>query len=125
MDFIQKNLNPSGKKKNDCVVRAIMYAERQTWFKVFDWLTEIARLERDMPNSKKVYEKVLERLGWKKQPMPRFHDNTRFTVKEFADRNNKGIVILSVAKHLTIVDGKNLIDTWDCSYKSVGNYWIK
>jgi len=61
---------------------------------------------------------------WLKR-MPRFSDNTRYTVAEFADTHNHGTFVISVANHLTcIVDG-TLYDTWNCGHKSVGNYWSK
>ena len=104
-----------------------MYAEKKCWNEVFNGLYDHSLMQKDMPNAKPVYEAYLKELGWVKQPMPRFPDNTRYTLKEFIDQRNfgRGIVIVSVAKHLTVIDGKDLIDTWDCSHKSVGNYWTK
>ena len=34
------------------------------------------------------------------------------------------IYIVKVANHITVVKNKELYDTWNCSNKSVGNYWI-
>lgn len=124
MQFIKKNLNPKGKKRGDCVVRAIAYAERNSWDKTFDALCLVAREVKDMPSCKTVYQKYLEKK-WQFNKMPRFPDNTRYTVKEFASAFPVGVYIIKVANHLTVVENGNLIDTWDCSYKSVGNYWSK
>ena len=58
--------------------------------------------------------------------MPRRSDRTRYTLEEFATEiaeENK-IYLVRLAGHLTVIKNKNLIDTWNCSYKSVGNYWI-
>ena len=57
--------------------------------------------------------------------MPKHKDNSRYTVKEFIDElaKPKGTYIISIANHLTLVINKKLVDIWDCSRKSVGNYW--
>jgi hypothetical protein len=138
MTFIKANLNPTGKATSDCVVRAIMKATKKTWLDVYKNLCAIGGLEFKMPSDKKVYEIYLDQLGWKKQKMPKIFipelrmvngqrqdgmTYRRYTVQKFAEHKPKGIFIISVANHLTtIVDG-NLYDTWDCSQKSVGNYW--
>ena len=125
MIFIKENLNPMGKRACDCVIRAVVKASNQTWTKVYDDLCLLGRAEFLMPNEKKTYEAYLKQIGFIKRPMPRFPDNTRYTIAEFAKANPKGVFIISVAKHLTcIVDGV-LYDTWNCSYKSVGNYFTK
>ena len=37
----------------------------------------------------------------------------------------KKTLIISMANHLTCAKAGTLIDTWNCSQKSVGNYWTK
>lgn len=125
MNYTVCNLNPTGKKVGDCVVRAIAKAEGKRWQEVYDGLCAIGRELFAMPNDKKTYEAYLERNGWFKLPMPRFEDNTRYTVKEFADAHPKRTFIISVANHLTVVVDGTLFDTHDCSWKSVCNYWQK
>lgn len=108
----------------DCVVIAISNATGKSWDEVYLALGEVGFEMKDMPSSKPVYQKYLEGLGFRKMPMPRREDKTRYTVREFADELT-GNAIISVAHHLTCLKDGELIDTWDCSYKSVGNYWIK
>jgi hypothetical protein len=125
MNFININLNPSGRKSCDCVVRAIVRASGKSWLETYNRLCQLGMLEHAMPNEKRVYEKHLEQIGFKKNKMPRFPDNTRFTVAEFAYSNPKGVFIISVAKHLTCVVDGVLYDTWNCGGKSVGNFYSK
>jgi len=125
MIFIEKNLNPTGKKAADCVIRAIMCATGKTWGQVFLDLCEIGLRNKTMPAEKSTYQKYLEQIGWKKQRMPRHKDNTRYTLEQFANENKKGSFIISLANHLTVIVDGNLIDTWDCSYKCLNNYWSK
>lgn len=124
MIFQKTNVNPKGWKTGDCVVRAISKANNTSWEVTYQQLCEIGLKKCRMPNDKQTYEALLKQYKWIKQKMPRHADGTRFTVEELIDYIREPMVI-SVAKHLTYSDGVALIDTWNCSGKSVGNYWIK
>lgn len=125
MDYIKSNVNPSERKKSDCVVRAIAEATDKPWLEVYDNLCAVGRELFEMPNAKSVYGVYLERLGWTKQRMPKTEQGTRYTVKMLADEKNGDTLVISIARHLTVIKDGNLLDTWDCGYKCVGNYWSK
>lgn len=125
MEFIKYNNNPKNKKTGDCVIRAIATATNSSWEYVYSKLAELGIKQGLMINDSKNWQKYLESLGYIKQKMPRRPDGTRYTLEEFATElaeENK-IYIVKLAGHLTVIKNKNLIDTWNCSYKSVGNYW--
>lgn len=126
MKFYKYNENPKGKKTGDCVVRAIAYATNKIWLETFDGLAKIARENCDMMSCKGTYEKYLLQQGFIKQKMPKKADGKRYTIKEFFDKYkfNKPVIV-SVASHLTCVDDNDLVDIWDCSFKSICNYYIK
>lgn len=128
MIFSKHNQNPKGWKTGDCVVRAISYATGKTWQEVFQDLCQIGAKKCRMPDDPKVYETYLDEQGWEKHPQPRRANGKKFTVEELIDLTNwnyNGTLIMTVANHMTVADGIELIDTWDCSYKTVGNYWTK
>lgn len=125
MRFDKYNYNPKGWKADDCVIRAIGYATGKTWNEVFTDLCTIANKKCRMPNDDKVWQKYLEEIGWVKHSQPRKADDTKYTVEEFADGYSPKLAIVRVANHLTVVEGNTLIDTWNCGYKTVGNYWTK
>lgn len=125
MKFTPYNANPKGWKTDDCVIRAIAYATQKTWNEVFDILCAIGSKKCRMPNDDIVWQKYLENIGWVKHHQPKWPDGTKYTVKEFADRFAPTMAIVRVANHLTVIEGRCLMDTWDCSYKTVGNYWTK
>lgn len=132
MKFEKLNVNPKGLKTGDCVVRAISYATNKEWDEVYRDLCVLGVSMKRMPNEKQVYEKYLEKCGWVKHKQPKNICNTKYTVKDFLDEYMPAgtIFIISVANHLTCAryDGMeeySLIDTWDCSFKCVGNYWTK
>lgn len=123
MIYKEANANPKRRKTGDCVVRAICNATGKQWHEVYEELCAIGYDLCDMPNQKRVYEKYLDNIGWKKYPMPRKKDGRRYTLAEFADTNGHITSIVSVAKHLTaLVDGE-LHDTWNCGHKCVGNFY--
>lgn len=139
------NENPKGLKAGDCVVRAIALATGQSWDKVFTDLCEIALKKKRMPNEKQVYETYLEKLGWEKHSQPRStiyengHKDTykKYTVDEFITNLNfmnnikreHDVYIITVAHHMTCVKYQgidfDIYDIWDCSNKTIRNYWTK
>lgn len=139
------NLNPKGIKACDCVIRAIAYATEQPWDKVYTDLTAIGFKMKRLPVEKQVYEKYLEMLGWEKNKQPRKHNGFKYTINEMIENMNYreccfetgeimtsvgDRIIISVANHLTCI-AKNeygnfeIVDTWDCGRKTIGNFWTK
>lgn len=120
------NINPKNKKTTDCVIRAICNALNQKWEDTYLEMAQFCIKKGYMLNDKKGFKVYLKQKGYEMEKMPRREDNTRYTIKEFVEelaRPNKTYII-SVANHLTIVKNGILYDTWDCSRKSVGNYWV-
>lgn len=125
MIFQKTNINPKDWKTGDCVVRAIAQVNNTSWEVTYQQLCEIGLKKCRMPNDKQTYEALLKQYGWVKQKMPRHADGTRYTVEELIDELPKKTLIISMANHLTCAKAGTLIDTWNCSHKSVGNYWTK
>lgn len=126
MKYVAYNHNYKHKKTNDCVVRAIGFAIGKDWCSVFESLGKFSMKSGLTMDDKRIVKKYMQYLGYRMQPMPRREDNTRYTVKEFADElaENNVIYVLQIAKHLTVIKNKDLYDTWNCCCKSVGNYWV-
>jgi hypothetical protein len=102
-----------------------MKATKKSWLETFDGLNATAREQFTIGGDKRAYEIYLTQNGFKKMPMPRFPDNTRYTVGEFGIENPLGVFIVGIANHLTVIVDGTLYDTWNCSHKSVGNFWRK
>ena len=126
MIFEKYNKNPRNIKASDCAVRAIATALNQSWLQTYNDLCNLGADLCRMPNEPITYERYLKQKGFDKQKMPKREDNTRYTIEEFADElaDVDKVYIISVAKHLTVLRGVTLVDIWNCSYKSVGNYWV-
>ncbi len=126
MKLIKTNLNPLNKSNAcDCVVRAIAGFTGLSWDNVYKDLCAVGFKLKVMPNSRIAFTKYLEGEGFIKNPMPRFPDNTKYTLKEFIAANPDLKAIVSLANHITFINKGALIDIWDCSYKSVGNYYTR
>lgn len=125
MNYINFNANPKNRKTGDCVIRAISLALNKSWADTYREMTEHCIPKGYMLNYKDGYKSYLKKLGYEMLKMPKRFDNTRYTVKEFADElaEENSIYILSIANHVTVIKNKDLYDIWDCSKKSVGNYW--
>lgn len=115
-----KNLVSSG----DCVIRAIAYGTGLGWDTVYTELCNLGLKLKAMPNDKKVFKKYLTQLGFTMHSQPIKWNGTKYTVEEFAKENSDKKIIVNVANHLSVIDCGKIIDTWDCGYKCVGNYWV-
>ena len=117
------NINPDKNKIGDCVIRAVAKATGKEWEEVYKDLCAIGLEQHRMPNDKEVYTAYLTKMGWKKMPMPR-NGRKRMTIKQFS-QEQKGVYIISIARHLTVIDNGTLYDIWNCENRCMGNYWEK
>lgn len=122
--YIKLNLNPFGKEKGDCVIRAITLALNYNWFMVHDELSFLSRKMGDMPSSNEVWKTYLTRKGYKEE----FIENTCpdcLTVEGFARSHPKGRYILNTCEYtkanniivtgthvVTVING-DYYDSWD------------
>ena len=123
--FELENVNPKNRKTGDCVIRAITKASGLEYKQVYEMLFNLSLKSGFILNDKKVYEKLLNDLGFVKMKQPRKADNTKYTIGEIDRLIGSGIAVVSCAHHLTCVKDYVCYDLWDCRYKSIGNYYIK
>lgn len=122
------NVNPLNESTGDCVVRAISVFLGMNWEDTYRALAEYGMLYGRMLNCRENYVPYLAELGFEKQRMPRKPNRGKYTVAEFCEQiaERGKCYIVSMANHLTFVGpDKRIWDTWDCSYKTVGNYWVR
>ncbi|MDO5714907.1 MAG: hypothetical protein Q4Q07_10785 [Tissierellia bacterium] len=118
------NANPRNLVRSaDCVFRALALALDVSWEEALEQLTEVAIKVKDAPNSDRVIEEFLKKRGYQKEKQMRKADNTKYTTDEFCKKMNEGVYVIRVAKHVSVIKDGFIYDTWDCRYKTVGNYW--
>lgn len=125
--FTYENINPKNRITGDCEIRAIAKATKMSWEKVVCGLAEIGIETGYSPFVVESYGLFLERQGFKKMRQPRHLDRTKYTLREFIAEHPRGVYVVNMPNHLTVVvNGKNY-DIWDCtkSSRKIGNYWAK
>lgn len=125
LPFKEFNANPKGKRTCDCVIRALCVALNKDYYEVYDELVTISKKTGFMLNEKRVEDKLLEAYGFIKMKQPRKNDGTKYDVNEIRLICNAPVIVIRVAHHLTVVKDGVLIDTWNCGYKTINNYYIK
>lgn len=141
MDYI---FNDGGRKEagfkgttNDCVVRAIAIATKESYLNVYNSINNLAISERITKKKKKksnarkgvyrqTYQKYLEMLGWKWTPTMLIGQGCKTHLKE--DELPKGILIVSLSRHLSAVIDSTIHDIFNPSRngtRCVYGYWQK
>lgn len=127
--YIEKNVNPKGRKTGDCSTRALVGTLGITYDEALRLQTEISLKTYYDPTSKQVIERVLAKFGYVKMAQPRKSDNTKYTVWEMdkilTKKEMEEGVLVTVANHHTCITGGHIQDIWNCGYKTVGNYYVK
>lgn len=123
--FTYDNVNPKNRITSDCIVRAICHATESDYAET---AMRISNLAIDLAIGmcdKQIVDKYLKRYYQShKNNQIRKPDNTKLTGKEFCEMFPKGKFVISIGGHhfSCVIDGK-IHDIWDCSDKTVGNYW--
>ena len=127
--YVEKNVNPKGRKTGDCSTRALVGTLGISYDEALKLQTEISLKIYYDPTSKQVMEKVLEKFGYVKRRQPRKGDNTKYKVSEMdkilSKKEMEEGVLVTVANHHTCITKGHIQDIWDCGDKSVGNYYVK
>lgn len=123
--FIKYNHNPKGRSTSDCVVRAIAKALDMEWKDVLLDLTNLGVGKGYTFHDRRVYGEYLTQHGFVKQKQPRKWDNTKYKLGELGELSKSSVILVTIAKHMTVVVDNIVRDTWDCRGKTISNYWIK
>lgn len=122
------NANPKNRFTTDCVIRAISAATTTPYNQVVMDLATIQCETGYDDGEPRVYGKYLENLGWTKRPQPRKADGSKYTGAEFCRkvaRAGATYVAHLGGHHIVAIVDKKVLDTWDCTTKCIGNYWVK
>lgn len=116
--FIYYNVEPLGKRKIDCVVRAIKLATGLPYGKVEEKIYYTGELLDCDSLNKNCYGFLLSKVfDFPKVPCK------GLTVAEFADLHPDGVYIVRVPSHLTCVRYGDCYDIWDCRFEPCDIAW--
>ena len=110
------NANARGNFVNDCVIRAISVAEGKSWDKTYEELSEIAQKEGILLDDVNFVEGYLDKR-YKRVP------HYSKTIREFIEEYPKGIYLITMENHITVVIDGVLYDTFDCRDRRIWGIW--
>ena len=122
--WIEYNPNPTGRKVEDCSVRAVAMALDTDWETAYSKIALAGFNMGDMPHSNSVWGAVLRQNGFYRTSLPDTCPDC-YTAEDFLSDHPKGVYVLGFGRHVaTAVDG-NLYDSWD-SLQEIPQYvWYK
>ena len=103
------NLNPRGKREEDCVCRAITFASGLPYEEVYEKLWLTAELYDCDRLCKYCYSNFISHVLKYKEV-----NCDRLTIGEFANKHPYGTYLIRVPNHLTVIQNGVLYDIWDC-----------
>lgn len=121
--WIYYNPNPSGRRIEDCVVRAVAAVTNQDWDSAYTGLVFQGFVLKDMPSSNHVWGEYLRSRGFIRRSIP----NTCpacYTVSQFAEEHREGSFVLGTGTHAVAVIDGCVYDSWD-SRDEVPVYYYK
>ena len=113
------NINPMGRREEDCVCRAISLALEEDYYTIQDKLELIGCLFECDELCVCCYKHLLDYV----YRLDRIEEVHGMTVEEFADAFPRGTYIVRVPQHCTCVISGNIIDIWDCRDEIVDIVW--
>lgn len=138
--YFQFNMqNPASNYVGDCVVRAIATVLGITWHEAVDALAASGKYAYTLINNEKVFSALLESRNFIRHEMLQLNGRM-LTGKEFcremAKRYHNGERIYAHvgSNHVAAVmpvrdadgkDGYRIEDTWDCTNRKIGWYWVE
>lgn len=110
------NANAVGNFVNDCVVRAISAAEGKSWDETYKYLSNIAQKEGTLLDDVDFVEGYLD-TRYKRVP------HCSKIVGEFIEECPRGIYLVTVEGHITVIIDGVLYDTFDCRDRRIWCIW--
>ena len=110
--YRQLNLNPKGRRTDDCVIRALAKAFDADWLTMYDNIAAEGRRKYDIMQANHVWTGWLERHGYRMFPIPNTCPDC-FTVRDFAREHPSGSFIVGTGTHVIAIEDGDWYDTFD------------
>ena len=107
----------------DCAVRAVCAATGMSWEAAYLTMSDSAMKAYAPFNTSEGFDQVMIDLGFKKVSYKK--GQKRETANVFAENHPNVTAILNLAGHYVCVKNGEILDTWDCGWKTAYNYWVK
>lgn len=111
--FVEYNPNPTGRRVEDCSIRAVAKALDIDWETAYSKLCLNGFAMGNLPNANEVIGALMRENGFYRKNFPTCPDC--YSIGKFADDNKEGTFLLGTGFHTVTVVNGNLYDTWDSS----------
>jgi hypothetical protein len=111
------NANTQGNFVNDCVIRAISVAENMTWEETYDDLSRIAKKNGILLDDVNFIDPLLD-YRYDRIPLP-----YNMFVEDFVASHPKGVYLITMLGHITVVRDGIIYDTFDCRDRKIKDVW--
>lgn len=118
------NPNPTGRRVEDCSVRAVAKALGISWEDAFALLSKNAYQMGDMAHSNSVIGSVLRMHGFYRRAIPNTCPDC-YTAEDFLEDHPRGTFVLFFGNHVATGKDGILFDTWDSSGLSPQYVWFR
>ena len=115
------NLNPLGRRVNDCTVRAIGLALGISWDEAYQYLSEYARRQAIMPDEVAYIDEFLTEHF---QKICGCRTGESLTVGEFVKHNPVGTFLITMNGHITCCIDGCIYDTFNPSDRIVWDIYF-
>ena len=122
--FVEYNPNPSGRKVEDCSVRAVAKALGTDWETAFALIAKNAYQMNDMMHSNSAWGSVLRQHNFFRKSLPDTCPDC-YTAENFARDHPKGTFVLGFGRHVATVKDGNIYDSWDSSKEIPQYFWYR
>lgn len=116
MSYKYYNANPNKSNIEDCTIRALSVAEGISWDEAYKLLSDSARHLGLMQSDVGAIEKFLD-LRYRRVPI------YEETVGEFIDNHPRGIFLITMPGHITVLKNGVNYDTFDSSERMIWSAW--
>ena len=117
MSYMFYNANPESNDIWDCSVRALSKALDINWEAAYTILSDYARERGLMLDSVESIEGFLD------DNFERFCD-LNMTLGEFANTYSRGVFLVTMPGHITVVEDGVIYDSFDCSDRFIWCSWV-
>ena len=122
--WIEYNPNPTGRRVEDCAIRAVAKALDIDWETAYALITSAGIGMGDMPHSNSVWGAVLRQNGFYRKAVPDTCPDC-YTAEDFCHDHPKGTYVLGFGRHVATVEDGNIYDSWDSSREIPQYFWYK
>ena len=122
--WIEYNPNPSGRRTEDCAIRAVAKALGIDWKAAYAMITAEGYALDNMPHADSVWGNVLRKNGFQRYGVKNTCPDC-YTAEQFCEDHPEGVYVLGFGKHTATVKDGDLYDSWDSSQEIPMYYWYR